>query len=175
VALVGLTAAGCQQAQTEMKVERPAELDHLDMFVGDWEFTAEKHAADSDKVETATGTDSYRWACNRWVLVDEWEGTAEGEHFEGLMVWTWDPQWKKYRYWGFYPNGATDRGTATYDEEAKAWHFKGKSTNRLTGKTKVGEGTLKCEDEDTISIKACSWGPWKLKKLAEAKGELRRK
>ena len=70
--LIACSMVGCQQGQSEMaakmKPERPAELDHLEMFVGEWEYTVEQRPAGSEEVKTASGVDTYRWACDRRVL-----------------------------------------------------------------------------------------------------------
>ena len=179
LALAALTTVGCQQPQAAMedraKPERPVELDRFDMFIGEWEFTTDSRPTDSEETSTGTGIDTYRWACDRRVMIDHWKGTHEHGSFEGLMIWTWDPPSRKYRVHAFYDSGAVGSATGTYDEESNRWRFKGKSKNPLTGETKVHEGVLTFRDADTVVFEGSAWDGWKLKKLTESKGELRRR
>jgi hypothetical protein len=117
----------------EMKAhmpQRPAELDLLDMFVGNWDFTGEAKMdmlADRDSL-TMTGHSEYKWEGDRWYLVGNGTFTMEpfGES-KGMEMWTYDLQAKKFRSTWVDTMGSFGVGEARYDEETSTWHMKGTS------------------------------------------------
>jgi len=183
----GLTAllvallVGCQPPKIDLSEmmkppPRPAELDQLEMLVGRWEGRAEMKVVGSDEVLTSTGVEEIGWEADSRLLVSRYEyTTAEEGRMTGLDVWTWDPKAKKYRYWGFDNHGYYGIGTATYDEDTRTWHFKGKSYEPATGEKYVGEGTSKMVDDDTQDWEFSIWDGWKLQKFMEFKGTSRRR
>lgn len=181
IALLAVILIGCQQPQTDlaelMKApERPAELDHLNMFVGRWEGTGEIAVPGSDESMTSKGVSTAAWDADNWLLVERSAcSVGDDAMVTGLTIWTWDTKARKYRLHAFDNYGYTATGTATYDDETKTWHIKGKSHSAVTGETSLGEGKIKIVGDDTMEWDWAEWDTWKLRKLIEVMGTSRRK
>jgi hypothetical protein len=180
-AVVAAMLIGCQQPQVDMAEmvkapPRPAELDRLDMLVGAWEGTAEMKVVGSDEVVTSKGVETISWDADKWVLLSHFQyAMGDDEEMKGLEIWTWDAKAGKYRIWSFDNSGYCESGTATYDEETRTWHFKGKSRSTVTGESFVGKGSAQMVDDNTQEWNYTIWDGWKLRKLMEFKGTSRRK
>ncbi|HUU99207.1 MAG TPA: hypothetical protein VM487_26030 [Phycisphaerae bacterium] len=178
-AVLAAMLIGCQQQQVdmaEMMKPRPAELDQLEMLVGTWEGTAETKVAGSDEVMTGEGVETYSWDADKWLLVNHFEyKTGDEGEMRGLAIWTWNAKAEKYRIWSFDNGGYCESRSATYDQETKTWHFKGKSRNTVSGEKFVGKGSSQMVDSDTQEWNYTVWDGWKLRKLMEFKGTSHRK
>lgn len=176
-ALLAVLLVGCQQpgGMTMEAPERPAELNHLDMFVGTWEATGEATKPGSEETVKIHGTETVEWDADKWVLVSHYDYSIGEKEMCGVDIMRWDPKAKKYCGWSVDNHGGTSTGTGTYDEATHTWHFKGKSHNPFTGKSHVGEGTGKMVDDNTQEWTWTRWDCWKLKKLMEGKSTSRRK
>lgn len=180
--LVGMAVVGCAPKMTvekmkEMKPQRPAELDKLNMLAGKWEASGEAKMMGLDKPLTAKGTSQMAWDCDNWYLVEhsDYEMSELGK-MKAIGIWTYDPKAKKYRIWWFDSMGATGRGTATFDEETKTWQMKAKGQSPY-GKT-AGRGTTKMLDNNTIEWSWEEWPAWDLfgmMKVFDMKGTSKRK
>jgi len=180
LSLVVLATVGCQQPVKETAMtgpaERPIELDRLDMWTGHWHTASEMRLAGSEKVETFTSDDEWRWACDRRVLINEWTGKAGEENSEGIGLWTWDSLAGKYTIWQGESTGTIVTGTATYDADDNAWHLKGMVKDPNAGKTRVFKATATVTDANTIKFVGTSWhDAWKLKKRGDFSATMRRK
>ena len=180
--LAGLLA-GCQQPKMDMAEmmkppPRPAELDQLEMLVGNWEGTSEMKMMGADKPMIMKGTDTISWDADKWLLVERSEGTMgdAGNKMMGLAVWTWDPQIKKFRLWGSDNYGMVMTGTATYDAPTKTWHMQGNTSAPARGEKSYGEGTLKMSTGNTMEWNWTEWDcNWKCQKYMEMHGTSHRK
>ncbi len=151
--LVGLV--GCSQKMTkeEMKAmmpERPAELNHLDMFVGDWnaEFTMEM--AGMEEACTHRCNMSYSWDCDNWVLVEK--AQCEGDDMDpmkSLGCWSYDVKAGKFRNFWMGTSGMMSQGAATYNPGTRTWKVKAVS-HTPWGKS-TGYGTMTVISDDTVN------------------------
>ena len=180
---VGCMLTGCMPDMTleEMKtwmdenVQRPAELDRLDQFVGNW--TGEGEACFSGKDERKlkmTGSSSIRWGGDGWYLIEEFDGRMEifGKHV-GHTIWTYDEGANCYRTSWFGNDGAVGNGTVRYDKKNDQWN--------MTGKTKTamgdmhGKGTMRVTDKDTMEWCWAEYDGLGITKMADMCGTMRRK
>jgi len=119
--VVVLLATGCQQQRINMKrlrqrADRPPELAQLDVLVGRWSSDTKSTLGISDEVVTDTGTASFTWDANGWVLIERFEHDEGGQRVAGTAVWSWDPDDNWYRITWFYDSGARADGEASYTE-----------------------------------------------------------
>ena len=132
VAALGLSLTGCMPTMTieEMKAQmpqRPAELDRLDAFVGNWEYEGVVKSPMFKDVESlkTTGTSTYKWEGDGWYLVGR--GTMCMEHFDdmqGVETWTYDTHSKRYRSTWVDTMGMLGVGEVRHDEKTNTWHLK---------------------------------------------------
>lgn len=175
---IGLLA-GCMPKYTieelkKMMPERPVELDKLEMFIGDWEFTSEMKMAVLDEVLKGKGTSTTEWTLDKRYIVEHAEyDMGELGKMKGAGLWTYDPKAKKYRTWWFDSHGETGHGTATYCEETKTWKFKARGRSPW-GKT-IGKGTATFVDDNTVEWTWTQWDGSGLFKTMEMTGTNKRK
>jgi hypothetical protein len=178
-ALLTVVLVGCQQPSMEdmMKPpQRPAELDHLNMFVGQWDGSGEMTMPGADKPMTSKGHSNVRWAADGWALIEEYEETmGDGGTTKGLALWTWDPKGKKFHTIWLSSHGELSHGTAKYDAATRTWQMHGEDNNPYTGMRSIGEGTARFTDDNTMEWSYTAYGPWKMKKLFEMKGASHKK
>ncbi len=146
VALVAVAAIGCQTPDMHAMmapVERPAELDLLQSFVGQWKGTAEMKMAGSEETMKGIGENDAKWALDKWYVVEHFQHGTEDEPDaeKGMAVWTWCPKTKKYHAWMFMSGGTVAQATATYDADSGTWHMNSKSHNPYKKLTMKGKGT----------------------------------
>ena len=170
---------GCMPKMTieQMKAmmpERPAELDKLNRFVGEWESTGEAEFGGLDRVLKNTGTSHIVWGNDGWCLVEHAE--FEMEEFgtmKAIGVWSYDPKSKKYRTSWFDTLGSIGQGTITCDESANTWTMKAKSRGAMG--TTTGRGTIMFIDKDTMEWSFTERAFFGLFKVGEYTGTSRRK
>ncbi len=171
--------AGCMPKMTieEMKAEmpqRPAELDRLDIFVGEWESTGEVDFGFLDQTLEATSTMTCEWANDDWYLVCHEDAEMEElGKMKGTWVWGHGGRAKKYRTWGFASIGETSMGTARFDESTQTWKIKGKSRSEFGNSTY--HGTMRIMDNDTVEWDFSERAFLGLFKIVDFKGTMRRK
>ena len=156
IAATSVVLFGCQPQKMDMEkmmqpVERPAELERLNVFVGTWEGTAMVKMAGSEEYTESHGKETYEWGADKWVLITHGEYEAgEGQVMRGYGYWRWDPEAKHYATMWFESDGGVNEGVVTYNEATQMWKFIGKSHNPYTGMKTVGEGTMKVVDDRTM-------------------------
>lgn len=176
---LALFATGCQPKDMNMEEmmkppPRPAELDLLNMWVGEWEGEMQMTMPGSDEVMNGTGTSSSRWAVDNRAVIEDFTGTmGESGNYHGHGIWTWDAKAKRFRGYMVSNFGEWGEMTARYDEETKTWHFKGK--NHTPDGTSVSEGTATMVDDNTMKWEHTEWDGLKLVKYMEMSGTSRRK
>lgn len=178
LAMILLLMVGCQPVgtKTSMMTVRPAELDRLDMWTGQWQATTETQLAGSQEIQKANFTESYRWACDRRVLINEWEGSDEDGQIKGIGIWTWDADDKHYCIWQVNNRGAITEATATYDENNKTWRLKGETRNTATGEERTIEANANMRDNNTMHVDGQTWyDPWKLRRHETFKRDAQRR
>ncbi len=154
---------------------RPAELDRLEAFVGNWKADVEVTMAGSDEVHTSSGQNTTQWAADKWMLTENWEHPmGETDTMKGANLMWWDNNSKKYRM-SFTDNyGGHGTGSMTYNEETGVWKFKAKSKDGKSGSKTIGKGTMKFVNPSTIEWFWEEYDGTGLFKIITVKGTSRR-
>jgi len=173
---VGLT--GCAPKMTretlrEMKPQRAAELDQLNVFVGTWSGTSECTMAGLDDTLKGNGTTTYRWDLDNNVLVEN--GAYEIEEMgtmRGMGVMTYDAKRKKFHSswndsWGGHGEGWLKRSA-----DGKCWTVKSKSSSSMGDTT--GKGTMTFIDNNTVEWSWKEYCMGGMMKCFEMKGTMTR-
>lgn len=171
--------SGCMPKMTieELKAmmpKRPAELDHLNMFAGDWTFEGEAKMAGLDQPLKTTGTNSAHWEGNNWYLVST--GIFKMDEFDemhGLETWTYDSNSKCYRSSWFDSMGTAGYGRGWYDEGDKTWTMK--ATSYGPHGTSSMKGTVTFTDANTMEWSMTESVMGGLITVMEMKGTSKRK
>lgn len=183
VCIVGLMAAGCGDKDKGMSMagggehkapQRPAEMDELSNWVGNWTFNGTCTMVGADKPMTMTGSSSANWAVDRWAIVETVEGPnmMGPGRFTGMGVYTYDPGERKFKSAWMDNMGSVNHGTM-WKDGPNTWKMKGTGRNATTGDKTTGEGWMKMVDANTIE-----WGGTEYvngKKMMEMKGTNKRK
>jgi hypothetical protein len=174
---IAAMVAGCAKPEkmdmAHMKnPPRPAELDQLDPWVGNWTMTGE--CTMGDQKMTNTGTSTIAWDCDRWALVEHMTGKMGEMNECGMVVYTWCPKKKNFKT--FYCNnmGETSKGEMSCCDKCKGWCMKGKGANPMSGETMIFEGCVKMPDNNTMEFEWSMWDGMHLKKMAYGKGTAKR-
>lgn len=156
----------------QLRPQRPAELDRLEMLLGDWETTGEIRMTVADDVIHTRGHNHAEWSLDRRMFVEhaQLDMGAMGP-MSGMSIWTYDEGAKKYRMWWFDSFGETSEAVVKFDEKTSTWHMK--ATGQKYGYSTSGSGTIRRIDADTLEWTWVERG-FKLLKLAEMKGTSRR-
>ena len=180
VALSLFAWVGCQPSQEEMAAmmkqpPRPAELDRLEAFVGNWKAEVEVQMPGSDETYTSHGSNSSQWAVDKWMLVEHWEHEfGEGNMMKGISLMWWDANARKYRTSWTDNYGGRGKGTLIYDEKEETWKGKYKTRDGKSGDRTVAEWTGKFTDPSTLEWTWTEWDGLKLFKIVEVSGRSRR-
>ncbi len=143
--LAGLVTllAGCMPKMTieKMKAEmpkRPAELDRLDAFVGNWESEGSVKFAFLDQSLKMTGRSQIVWGPDRWFLIEDDKGEMqELGPYQGHGMWNYDAKARKYRMAMTDTMGMLGIATARFDTKTNTWHM------TSTNDTPFGKSTMK--------------------------------
>lgn len=173
-------SAGCLQPDfdieriKEMMPARPAQLDRLDMLVGQWQTEGEVNMFGLDEPFAVHGTSEATWEHDRWFLVDraEFDMGPLGP-MSGTSVWTWDPKARKYRMWWFDSFGETATGTAVYKEATKSWRIHTRGRNAWCNI--VNRGTITLDNDGSLHWTWTQWDAWHIWKISRMSGTSRRK
>ncbi|NOT01248.1 MAG: DUF1579 family protein [Phycisphaerales bacterium] len=175
----GLMATGCAPKMTieEMKAhmpQRPAELDKLNAFVGQWTFEGEGKMAGVEESLKTSGENEAVWGPDRWFIVSN-ESFTMGElgSMKGLGTWTYDAKAGKYRSLWVDTMGGTGTGTMSHDEKTNTWRMKACSHGAM-GDTTM-KGTVRFTDPNTMEWEMTEYAMLGLMKTMEMKGTSRRK
>jgi hypothetical protein len=152
VAVAGLI--GCAPKMTreqlrDMKPQRPAELERLNVFVGNWKSTGECTMAGLDDTLRGTGTSTFSWDLDNFALVEK--GTHEMEELgamQAMGVWTWDARKERYHMSWTDSWGGHGEGWSRVSDDGKWWKMTAKSHSPMG--TTTGKGTMEFIDNDTV-------------------------
>jgi hypothetical protein len=157
-----------------MMPKRPAELDHLNMFAGDWTFEGKAEFAGLDEPLEMTGTNSAHWDGNNWYLVSTGIfKMADFDDMHGIETWTYDTNSKCYRSSWFDSMGTAGYGRSWYNEDDKTWTMKATSYGPH-GKSYM-KGKVTFTDENTAEWSMTERAMGGLIKVAEMSGTSKRK
>lgn len=171
---------GCQPSAEEManfmkQPPRPAELDRLDAFVGNWKSEVEVMMPGSEEPETSTGENTTQWAADKWMLTENWQHQmGENDTMKGANLMWWDKNSKKYRMASTDNYGGHGTGSMTFNEETGVWKFKGKSKDGKTGSKTTFKGTMNFVNPSTIEWVWEEYDGTGLFKFVTVKGTSRR-
>ncbi len=133
----------------EFQPERPAELDRLNMFLGEWETTGTIELAMLDEPIATSGSNRAVWTLDGRVLEDHADlDMGPFGRVKGKTMWAWDPAMGKYRMWWFDTLGETSEVVATFNERTDTWRMKAKG--QKYGQHTSGRGTIRRVDDDTL-------------------------
>ncbi len=146
-------ATGCMPKMTmdEMKAmmpTRPAALDKLNMFAGNWshEGTANFEAMDEPLKMTAQTTSKVEG--DGWYLVETSVYSMEGfDDMNAMSFWTYDTANDRFRVTYIDTMGSQSTGTATYDEDDNQWRMT--VENATPFGTSTAHATITFVDKDT--------------------------
>lgn len=176
LACLGLGLTGCMPHMTvaqmkEQMPKRPAELDRLNDFVGNWKADGEAKFAMLDEPLKVTGTSQIEWAGDRWYIVGR--ATMTMEHFgdtQALETWTYDMHDKKFRSTWVDSMGMTGTGESTRADKDGTWHMTATSYGPWGKSTMTG--SMRFTDPNTMEW---SWVECQgLMKIMEMKGTSKR-
>ncbi len=150
---------GCMPKMTvaEMKAMmpgRPAELDALNAWVGEWEWEGSADFAMLEAPLKSKGLMKTRWeGDDRYLVTDgKWSMEGLGEMI-GHETWTYDSKSKRYRSTWVDSMGSSGTGEARLDADTNTWHFKASAYTPF-GKNSA-MGTAVFLDNDTIELMWC--------------------
>ncbi len=133
----------------EFQPERPAELDRLSMFLGDWETRGTIELAMLDEPIATSGRNHAEWTLDGRAVEDKSElEMGPFGHVKGKTLWAWDAALGKYRMWWFDTLGETSEVVATFNQRTDTWHMKAKG--QKYGRHTSGSGTIRRIDENTL-------------------------
>lgn len=140
-ALPAIFFAGAANGQDE---GRPAELNELNGFVGEWD--GQFGSLENPREKTIRTT-------SEWVLDDRFvlsKGSIRGDdESHSMILWTYDTQKKAYRRWFFFSSGGTLEEVGQYDLATKTFHFQNVNPEGVLGMQTVS--TVKVESDDAKS------------------------
>lgn len=169
---------GCNQPQkmdmSAMKPPpRPAELDMLEPWVGQWASSGEMTMG--GKTMRMTGTGTIAWDCDRRVLVERAEeDMGDMGKSSALILYSWNAKDKKFNTYYANSMGMASAGDMTYDERTKTFHMTGKGPNPMTGEMTRFDGYVSMPDNSTMDWRGKESGMWG-NTLGEFKGTAKRK
>ena len=172
---LGVALVGCQQPEAGMAhghdgpPPRPAELDKLDSFIGNWTTTCDMTM--NGETTKCQGAGSSSWALDNRVVISKFEfDMGEMGKMQGMEVLTWDPSAGKYRTYWFDSMGGVGEGTMRYDDKSGMWVSKGSSIDGMSGEARANSGTMKVLDSGKHEWSFKETDPWGFKTTMELKG-----
>jgi hypothetical protein len=175
----GLMATGCAPKMTieEMKAhmpQRPAELDKLNAFVGQWTFEGECKIAGLDETLKSSGENEAVWGPDKWFVVSNGNfSMGELGTMKGLETWSYDAGAKKYRASWVDTMGGTGMSTSWHDEKTNTWHMRGSGQGAMGNTT--WKGTVRFTDPNTMEWEMTEYAMGGLMKTMEWSGTSHRK
>jgi hypothetical protein len=177
-AVCGLAVlSGCMPKMTvqemkDMMPKRPAELDHLNMWAGSWEFSGEAKMAMLEEPMQTSGESEAAWAGDNWYMISNGVfRMGELGESKGHEVWTYDAKAKKFRSSWADSMGMMGYGEGTYDADTRTWKMKATGYGPW-GKSSM-KGTAKFINDDTVEF---TWAEYSgLTKTMEMTGTSHRK
>jgi hypothetical protein len=178
LAAVSMVLTGCMPSMTieEMKTmmpKRPAELDKLNAFAGEWVGTGEAKMMGIDEPIKTRATTEGHWEGNNWYLVVRGKYQMEGfDGMEAIETWSYDQHSKKYRNTWTDSMGSMGTGVSWIDKKG-VWQMRAKS-HGAWGPTTM-KGTLSMLDDNTMEWEWNEYAFFGLIKTMEMKGTSKRK
>lgn len=174
VALVGCAKPEFTVETFKQMIEpRPAELDHLNVFLGTWEMTGEMKAGDSKPMH-GTWTVTGSWELDQRAMLVKYDGKIEGELVEkGVEVWTWNSGTKRYDIWGYSNFGFGGEGHGRYNAEKK--EFRVAMEHDMGGHKSRARGTMTIVDDKTVTWTHTGYDALGLFKQFEGCGTMKKK
>lgn len=145
---------GCMPKMTVEQIagfvpEKPAELDRLNMFLGEWETTGTIELSVLDEPIATSGRNRAAWTLDGYVLEDNADlNMGPFGRVKGTTHWTYDSAIGKYRMWWFDTLGETSTVVATFDERSQTWRMK--AAGQKYGRRTSGRGTIRRVDDNTL-------------------------
>lgn len=158
-----------------MRPVRAAEMNHLDLLVGDWETRGHARFAGLEEVLEVTGTSSAAWADDeRSHLVERSTTHIPGlKTLSGTMIWIWDPRANLFRIFRVDGYPATGVGTARFDKDNQTWTMAVDA--KLPQMDAVAKGRIQIVDQNTLRWTWREWDSLGLVEIVDMKGVSRRK
>ncbi len=180
IAILAAALGGCQQAKVDMSEmmempQRPAELDQLAQFVGDWEGSATMTMPGMEGTSESSGVESVAWEADKWAVLSRYTYQTDDGDMLGVSIMYWDPQAKCFRSTMVDNMGNVGEGTSTYDEATKTWRMKGEGRNLFSNQRTKGEGSVKFIDAGTQEWEWTEWDAKKHQELMSFTGSSHRK
>jgi hypothetical protein len=125
----------------------------LQPLIGSWTFTLTMWTDPSQPPATATGTVERKWVMGDRFVQESLRGQCGGEEFDGLGLWGYDAQQKKFsivRACGFC--GKSTQELATCDASGKKFTYSTEECCPLTGETVKGRDEIVFETPDRIVV-----------------------
>ncbi len=178
--VVALLETGCLQPRMtldDLKAKlpaRPAELDRLNMLVGEWDTAGTIKMIGMDAAIETTGHNVARWSADGWLLIDEstYDMGALGT-MSGVSLWSWDDRAKRYRVDWYDSFGERASGYAYYDEVSHVWHLKTSGRSALC--SVANKGTIKVIGDGHLVWTYDQWDAWGFLKFSEMRGRSQRR
>lgn len=125
----------------------------LQPLIGTWSFNLSMWTDPSQPPATVTGTVERKWVMGGRFVQESVRGQSGGESFEGLGMWGYDSQQKKFsitRTCGFC--GKTSQDFATCDASGKKFTYATEEACPLTGEMVKGRDEVVFESPDRIVV-----------------------
>lgn len=169
--------AGCAEQKMDMSAmkppARPAQLDKLEGFAGNWTSSAEMCMG--GKNMKMTGSSTIAWDCDKRVLVERATNEMEGMGKSSEMViYSWDSDKCEYMVAYFSSMGEGNVGYMKWDEKKGAFMMRGKGKNPMTHQTTIFEMEMRMPDNNTMTFSWSEWDGLHMKKMGEGKGTAKR-
>ena len=172
------TWAGCSQQPCETAMTpppRPAQLDRLEMWLGNWEDVGEMKACNG-KIMKSRVTHDVKWDLNKTLVIERFSGEVEGfPPINGVGVYSYDYRSKRFKYRSYGEHGDTMSGSLDYNEKTGMWTLEAKGYNPMMKMATTGRGTFCFPDANTINWTWKEWDGLHLFKLFEGTGTVKRK
>lgn len=123
----------------------------LQPLIGNWTFTLSMWTDPSQPPATVTGTVERKWVMGGRFVQENVRGQSGGESFEGLGMWGYDSQQKKFsitRTCGFC--GKTSQDLAALDASGKKFTYATEEACPLSGELVKGRDEVVFESPDRI-------------------------
>jgi len=177
---IAFVAVGCgpqsiDEVKSMMKQpERPAALDHLNMWVGTWEGEATMTFPGIEGELKGRGTNTTEWSADKWILTETWEHAMDGiGPMKGTSLMWYDMGKEKFRIVGTDTMGLYGEGWMTYYPDTNCWEMEMYWHDPQRGKS-YGKGHVKMVDENKMKWHFAEYDQMGLIKFMEMRGTSKR-
>lgn len=159
--LTGCASKMSMEDMKQMKVQRPAELDQLNAWVGTWSATGTAEMAGMEEPIEFSGTSITAWDLDGWALVEHSDfKMGDMEPMKGMGLWSYDAKSKVFRTTWTDTAGGIGYGKAWYNKKTDSWMMRGHGRGPMGATT--GKGCVKFVDENTMEWTWQEWPAWDL-------------